>query len=57
MQPTVISVISADKKGLGVDKCDNVWQAIVLSRVRYALPPYYNYLTAATVNKRNENFS
>ena len=44
------------KQGLGVDECDSVLQAIVLSRIRYALPMYYNYLTADMLNKINAIF-
>ena len=39
------------KQGPGVDECDTVLQAMVLSRIRYALPMYDNYLTADMVNK------
>jgi hypothetical protein len=44
------------KQGLVVDECEIVLQANVLSRIRYALSMYYNYLTAELVNKRNAIF-
>jgi hypothetical protein len=44
------------KQGIDVDECDNVLQAIVLCRTRYALPMYYNYLTADMVNQINAIF-
>ena len=44
------------KQGLGVDECDSVLQAIVLSRLRYALPMYYNYLSSDMVDKINAIF-
>jgi hypothetical protein len=58
MQPKVIRYLSSllRKQRLGVDECDSVLQAIVLSRVRYALPMYYNYLTADMGNKINAIF-
>jgi hypothetical protein len=43
------------KQGLGIDECDCVVQAIVLSqaivlrRVRYAWPMYFKYLTSDMV--------
>jgi hypothetical protein len=44
------------KQGLGIDECDCVLQAIVLSRVRYALPMYFKYLTSDMVEKINAIF-
>jgi hypothetical protein len=44
------------KQGLGIDECDSVLQAIVLSRVRYALPMYFKYLTSDMVDKINAIF-
>jgi hypothetical protein len=44
------------KHELGIDECDCVLQAIVLSHVRYALPMYFKYLTSDMVENINAIF-
>ena len=44
------------KQGLGIDECDNVLHAIVLSRLLYALPMFYHYLTSDTIERINAIF-
>ena len=44
------------KQGLGVNQCDAILQAIVLSRIRYALPMYFRFLTADMINNINAIF-
>ena len=44
------------KQGLCTNQCDVVLQAVVLSRIRYALPMYYRFLTVDLINRINAIF-
>ena len=41
------------KQGLRIDECDNVVQSLIISRIRYALPMYYKYMSVELINKLN----
>jgi hypothetical protein len=49
-------LIQLKKQGLGVDQCDIILQAIVLSRIRYALPVFFRFLTVDMLNRINAIF-
>jgi len=44
------------KQGLCIGECDVILQAIVVSRLRYALPMFYRFLTADMINRINAVF-
>ena len=44
------------KQGLGINQSDLILQAIILSRIRYALPMYYRFLTTDMINRINAIF-
>ncbi len=44
------------KQGLGINECDVILHAIVLSRIRYALPMYFQFLTVDMINRINAVF-
>ena len=44
------------KQGLGIEECDNILHALVLSRIRYALPMFYKYLSTDMISKLNAVF-
>ena len=44
------------KQGLDINGCGVILQAIVLSRIRYALPMYFRFLTVEMINRINAVF-